>query len=290
MDDQDLERIMELRMSVRWSADPRAFSLLREMREARWAIAEIEESGAVLGMVGAVPFGDVGILCHLAVHNDYRKLNLGLRLSSWAVSYLRSRGAEVIRLDSTRQAERLYGSLGFEQVYRRTVYRLDGGILAARLRGNRSLDVRLRGLRVAPLLFGDLPELYGVDRWSFGGDRSALILATLKLHPGWGLIARDASGPIKGYLVRSASGAVVRIGPFMASSPEIACALLSRALKTDGGRSVEVSLPVSDESPAHGVLREFGFVGYRDRLRMELGETSRTKGLEVYGTTPYLAT
>jgi ribosomal protein S18 acetylase RimI-like enzyme len=290
MDDQDLERIMELRKSVRWPADPRAFSLLREMREDRWAIAEIEESGAVLGMVGAVPFGDVGILCHLAVHNNYRKLNLGLKLSSWAVSYLRSRGAEVIRLDSTRQVERLYGSLGFKSIYRRTVYRLDGGILAARLRGNRSLDVRLRGLRVAPLLFGDLPELYGVDRWSFGGDRSALILATLKLHPGWGLIARDASGPIKGYLVRSASGAVVRIGPFMASSPEIACALLSRALKTDGGRSVEVSLPVPDESPAHGVLREFGFVGYRDRLRMELGETSRTKGLEVYGTTPYLAT
>jgi ribosomal protein S18 acetylase RimI-like enzyme len=94
----------------------------------------------------------VSILCHLAVHNDYRKLSLGVRLSSWAVSYLRSRGAEVIRLDSTRQAERLYGSLGFEPVYRRTVYRLDGGILAARLRGSRALDVRLRGLRVAPLL------------------------------------------------------------------------------------------------------------------------------------------
>ena len=169
MDDQDLERIMELRKSVRWSADPRAFSLLRETREARWAIAEIEGSGAVVGMVGAVPLGDVGILCHLAVHDDYRKLSLGVRLSSWAVSYLRSRGAEVIRLDSTRQAERLYGSLGFEPVYRRTVYRLDGGILAARLRGNRALDARLRGLRVAPLLFGDLPELYGVDRWSFGG-------------------------------------------------------------------------------------------------------------------------
>jgi N-acetylglutamate synthase-like GNAT family acetyltransferase len=82
MDDQDLERILELRKSVRWSADPRAFSLLRETREARWAIAEIEGSGAVVGMVGAVPFGEVGILCHLAVHDDYRKLRLGVRLSS----------------------------------------------------------------------------------------------------------------------------------------------------------------------------------------------------------------
>ena len=290
MDDRDLERILELRKTVRWSADPRAFDLLREMREARWAIAKVEESGAVAGMVGAVPFGKVGILCHLAVHNDYRKLSLGAELSSWAVSYLRSRGAKVVRLDSTRQAERLYGSLGFESVCRRTVYRLDGGILAARLRGNRALDVRLRGLRVAPLLFGDLPELYGVDHWSFGGDRSALIRSTLKLHPGWGLVTRDASGNIKGYLVRSSSGAVVRIGPFMASSPDIARALLSRALKTDGGRSVEISLPVPADSPAHGVLREFGFVGYRDRLRMELGEMLHINGLEAYGTTPYLAT
>jgi hypothetical protein len=72
MDDQDLLRILELRKSVRWSADPRAFSLLRETREARWAIAEIEGSGAVVGMVGAVPFGEAAEYAHLAVHNDYR--------------------------------------------------------------------------------------------------------------------------------------------------------------------------------------------------------------------------
>jgi Acetyltransferase (GNAT) domain len=165
--------------------------------------------------------------------------------------------------------------------------------LAARLRGSRSLDeraVRTRGLRVTPLLFGDLPELYGTDRWSFGGDRSALIRATLNLHPGWGLIARDASGRINGYLVRSAYKSTVRIGPFMASSPDVARDLLARALQTDSGRSVEVSVPGPAKSPAYGVLREFGFVGWWDRLRMELGEAPRTDGLEVYGTTPYLAT
>ncbi len=45
------------------------------------------------------------------------------------------------------------------------------------------------GWRVSPLVVGDLPELYGLDRCSFGADRSALILAALKLHPGWGLVA-----------------------------------------------------------------------------------------------------
>jgi hypothetical protein len=40
MDDVDLGRILELRSVVRWSADPKAFDLLRGMRDARWAVAE----------------------------------------------------------------------------------------------------------------------------------------------------------------------------------------------------------------------------------------------------------
>ena len=76
----------------------------------------------------------------------------------------------------------------------------------------------------------------------------------------------------------------------MASSPDVARVLLAHALQTDGGRSVEISVPGSAESLALGVLREFGFVGWWDRLRMELGTAPPTDGLEVYGTTPYLAT
>lgn len=296
MDDIDLWRILELRETVRWSGDPRAFDLLRGMGEARWAVAEdgSRSDGRVVGMVGAVPLGEVGILCHLAVHHGHRGGGLGVRLTSWAVSYLLSRGVRSVRLDSTRAAEGLYRSMGFEPVFSRTEYRLEGGAIAARLRGNRYLGARSalesKGLRVAPLCFGDLPELYGVDLWSYGADRSALILATLRQYPGWGLVARDVSGSIQGYLVRSASGATVRVGPFMASSPEVARALLTRALETDGSRSVEVSLPAPKGSPAHELLREFGFVGRRDRLRMEMGEAAPTEGLQVYGTTPYLAT
>ena len=36
MTDADLDRILELRSVVRWSADPRAFDLLRGVRGARW--------------------------------------------------------------------------------------------------------------------------------------------------------------------------------------------------------------------------------------------------------------
>lgn len=282
MDDVDLERVRELRSVVSWAADPRAFDLLRGMREARWAVAEASD-GSLAGMVGAVPLGRIGVLCHLAVRDDHRNMGLGVRLSAWAVAYLRSQGAEVIRLYSTRQAEGLYRSLGFRPRAPRTVYRLDK---ATRAGGGEEVD----GHSVGTLSFGDLPELYGLDHWSYGADRSALIFATLRLHPGGGLIARDSSGRIKGYLLRSYSGRVDRIGPFVASTPDVARLLLAAALRAGGGSSVEVTVPGVVESPAHELFREFGFRGRSDRLQMELGEEGGVLRMEQYGTTPYLAT
>lgn len=281
----DLGRILRLRSVVRWSADPNAFGLLLGMRDARWAVAEAPD-GTLAGMVGAVPLGRVGILCHLAVHDDYRGLGLGERLSWWAVLYLRSCGAQIVRLYSTRQAERLYRSLGFRAGEPRTVYRVD--------EAPRSVETpeEVDGHRVETLVFGDLPELCGLDLWTYGADRSALILATLRLHPGRALVARDSSGRIKGYLVRSTAGRTTRLGPFVASTPGVARLLLAHALRADGASPVEVTVPGAAGSPAHDLLGEFGFKGRKDRLRMELGGESddRPAGLDHYGTTPYLAT
>jgi ribosomal protein S18 acetylase RimI-like enzyme len=285
MGDADLERILELRSIVRWSADPRAFDLLRGVRDARWAVADAPD-GDLAGMVGAVPLGDIGVLCHLAVHDGYRGIGLGALLSSWAVAYLRSRGAKTLRLYSTRLAEGLYRSLGFEEVTPRTVYRLAEG--PRRLRVPDQVD----GHRVETLTFGDLPELYGVDRWSYGADRSALLFAILRLHPGRGLVARDSTGRIKGYLIRSARGRATRIGPFLASTPDVARLLLARALSATGGTPVQVTAPGPARCHAHYLLQEFGFEGTEDRMRMELGEkrAAYRTGLVHYGTTPYLAT
>ncbi len=289
MDHVDLERIRDLRSAVRWAADPRAFDLLRGMREARWAVAEAAD-GTLAGMVGAVPLGGIGVLCHLAVRGGYRKMGLGRTLSSWAVSYLRSRGARTVRLYSTVDARELYLSMGFEPIAPRKVYRLEG-TPAVGARGSSD------GHRVGRLLLGDLPELYGADHWSYGDDRSALILAILRQLPGGGLVARDSSGAIKGYLLRSdpaRPGSASRIGPFAASDPGVGRLLLARALREGAAEEtpVDVIVPGTADSPAHGLLQEFGFVGSEDRLRMELGVAGEPadKGLEQYATTPYLAT
>jgi GNAT superfamily N-acetyltransferase len=284
MNDADLDRILELRSVVRWSADPRAFDLLRGVRGARWTVAQTPD-GALTGMVGAVPLGAVGILCHLAVHEGHRGSGLGALLSSWAVAHLRSRGAKTVRLYSTQKAEGLYRSLGFREIAPRTVYRLEEG--PRQIRVPRQMD----GHRVETLRLGDLPELYGVDHWSYGADRSALLLATLKLHPGQGLVARDATGRMKGYLIRSSLGRATRIGPFLAATPGVARLLLARALSTTGGAPAQVTAPGPIDRHAHSLLQEFGFRGTQDRMRMELGGAKAYRdGLLHYGTTAYLAT
>ena len=91
-----------------------------------------------------------------------------------------------------------------------------------------------------------------------------------------------------GYLIRSASETGTRIGPFMAAELTVARALLSRAVIVNRSNSMEVTVP--GEGPVHVLLEEFNFVGRQYRLRMELGEAPHTKGLQAYGTTPYLAT
>ena len=219
------------------------------------------------------------VLCHLAVRDDHR--NMGpWRLSAWAVAYLRSQGAggNTTLLDP---AGRGCTALGFRPCAPRTVYRLDE---ATRTGGGEDVD----GHSVGTLSFGDLPELYGLDHWSYGADRSALIFATLRLHPGEGLIARDSSGRIKGYLLRSYSGRVDRIGPFVASTPDVARLLLAAALRSRGGSPVEVTVPGVAESPAHELFREFGF---RDAVIACRWSSARRAGFRMdhYGTTPYLA-
>ncbi|CAN5815047.1 hypothetical protein BH23ACT11_BH23ACT11_23020 [soil metagenome] len=283
MENSDMSRVRALRSIVNWSADPRAFELLRGMRDPRWAVAETRDR-TVIGMIGAIPLGNVGIICHLAVHAGYRRYGLGARLASWAVTYLRSRRVQVIRLYSTLQAENIYRSAGFSPTAPRYLYRLEQlderpGVHS----GVHSID---------ELTASDLPEVFGLDLWSCGADRSALIRATLKLHPGGGLVARDSTGRTRGYLIRSSTSDGTRIGPMVAVSPDVARLMLDRALKR-AATPVEITVTTPRDAHAHRLFEEFGFVGHEDRMQMERGVMSpmyRSEGLEHYGTTLYVAT
>ncbi|MGF1473282.1 MAG: GNAT family N-acetyltransferase [Rubrobacteraceae bacterium] len=285
MEDSDLDRVKELRSAVGWAADPRGFGVLWGIRDARWAVAE-RRDGGLTGMVGTMPLGEVGILCQLAVREEYRRLGLGTKLVSWAVAYLRSRGVRVVRLYSTRRAEKIYHATGFRAVSHRIIYRRETPDSGARTRDGGDGRYSIEALTA-----GDLSEVYGADLWSYGADRSALILATLRLHSGGGLVARDSGGQLKGYLIRSTTPRATRLGPILAEGPEVARLLIARALESCA-TPIEATVTGPKGAAAHGLFEEFGFEGREDRLRMELGTTPmKPRGsLEDYATTSYLAT
>lgn len=280
MDELDLARIEELRSVVGWSADPRAFDLLRGMPEARWAVAELYD-GSLAGMVGAVPLGGIGILCHLAVHYGYRGSGLGADLTSWAVAYLRSRGVSGIRLYSTPQAENIYRAAGFRPMTPRVIYRMEA---------NSRPRIQDGDHRVEVLTSRDISEVCGVDLWSYGADRSSLILAAIRQNSGEGFVARDSGGQLRGYVICSATPYSTHIGPFMAAGFDVAQLLLSAALESCN-TPVEATVTAPGDF-ACSLYEEFGFEGREDRLRMEIGRMpEKSSGsLEQYGTTPYLAT
>jgi hypothetical protein len=88
-----------------------------------------------------------------------------------------------------------------------------------------------------------------------------------------------------GFLLRSGT----LLGPWTASTPEVARALLVRELARGIWDSTEVMAPGG--GPSHRLLGELGFIGVPDRLRMELGAPPRADGgLEAYGLSPYLIT
>jgi GNAT superfamily N-acetyltransferase len=272
----DAARVSELRRTVRRCTSPEAFGLISGgIPSARWALAEAQDA-LLVGMVGAVPLGEIGVLCHLAVHPNHRGRGLGTGLSRWATAYLTSRGVKAIRLDSTAEAERLYEALGFRAVGRRFLYRLEARPGVPCPPG--------RKFRVGPLESGDLQELYRIDHRSFGGDRSALLAAIVERHPGSGLVARDATGSMAGFLLSGGT----RLGPWTASTTEAARALVFHEVARGKRGRTEVMTP--EDGPSHRLLAELGFTGIPDRLRMELGTSPRMAGFETYGLSPYLLT
>jgi hypothetical protein len=194
----------------------------------------------------------------------------------------------MVGLYSTRQAEGLYLPLGFRPAAPRTAYSPRGGCTAWSAGGREEAD----GHRVEALSFGDLPELYGVDRWSSGGP-VAPNLRHLEIASGSGprrpgLVRADKRVPgaqLLGRcdLHRALRGLEPRRGP---PPPRLRSRRARRIVR--GGHRAR-----SSRNPDARFAPRIRLQGSQDHLRMELGEGSggRLSGLlEQYRTTPYPAT
>jgi ribosomal protein S18 acetylase RimI-like enzyme len=128
--------------------DPDGQNYLRRMRSAarnsrfmRWATAVEErvsiplsgyvweEDGRVVGNLTLIPFNAHGtrnyLIANVAVHPDYRRRGIARSLTATAIEQARKRGSPAAWLhvrDDNPGAVKLYQTLGFEEIARRTTW------------------------------------------------------------------------------------------------------------------------------------------------------------------------
>jgi hypothetical protein len=137
-----------------------------------------------------------------------------------------------VDLDATVQGRPLYARLGFNG----TVF---SWVLWTPVRAARQVTLHTGGAEytVEWLDVRGLPHIADLDRVAFGGERMGLLRLVLDLPDTHAYLARDARGAVVGYLfVRVPDGprAGLQIGPWIATTPAAASALLARALEVAG--------------------------------------------------------
>jgi hypothetical protein len=125
----------------------------------------------------------------------------------------------------------------------------------------------------------ELQEVIDLDRALFGADRSRLWRRLLGEQRDRLLVARHDSGSAAGYLYLQDT----LLGPWAASTPDAARALLAAALARPTGQPLRAQFPGATAA-ARGLLAQAGFVETRTLRHMRRGNLALAPTWQdVYG-------
>jgi ribosomal protein S18 acetylase RimI-like enzyme len=239
-----------------------------------------EQGGTLLGTVGVVRYPSFAYIGLMAVDPAQQQRGLGRWLLEHALAWLEQRGVGCAVLDATEAGAPLYEKLGF----------VDAGVtieMARRGDGGGAGASVAASLAIAPVgeADGDAAAVRGLDRELFGAARDALWtrLAAERdpVLPTW--LAR-AAGRAAGYLTLQPG----LLGPWAATLPSVAEALLERALAAvPADAPLRVQVPGTNPA-AVPLLEAAGFVVQRQLRHMRRGDLARAPAWrDVYGKASY---
>ncbi len=245
--EEDIPALAHLRTAQGWLPSPRLLRtiqvwpggrvfLIRESSLAP-AAARTATPAAPIATASAIAASHVGVIGNVIVRDDYRRRGLGRLTMEAALRWLRECGARHVLLAATPEGRPLYTRLGFVATEpswfaHGSVDALDRGVLLARADGLRA--------RVAPA--GALGAYAAMDAAAFGGDRLGLLELLLREPETWLHIVtgEGATKPVDsspaGYLILRrlrSHRQTLQIGPWVATTPSAAAALLASLLDAD---------------------------------------------------------
>jgi GNAT superfamily N-acetyltransferase len=208
-----------------------------------------------VGMVTATRFRDTGWIGELIVDPVYRGRGIGTLLMERSIEFLEASGLTTLRLEADPAGIPIYEKLGFVHEFESPRFRLE--------------KAPAHPVPAASVHSGlDLVEVAAFDTRIFGDDRRKLLGELFKRARA--VHRSPGSGPLSGYMVVQPSRAGARIGPWLATDPEIAEVLLRQALAELQGESVIVALPGVNRE-GQELLERFGFVRTPSSFRMIRG-------------------
>jgi ribosomal protein S18 acetylase RimI-like enzyme len=216
--------------------------------------------GKPFGICIATSYGTSGFIGELIVRPEARGGGIGAALLNHAVAYLHQQGVQTVYLDGVIKAVNLYERNGFRKICRS--WRFSG-----KLAGN-------PGQGVQPMVEGDLPAVFALDRQAFGADRSFFLNRRWQLFPALCKVLVE-NGRLIGFIQGRRGDRWAAVGPWViaegASQP---LRLLHSLAGEVGDLSISVGI-LETNRRAIELVRSLGFTERADSpWRMAFGPSN----------------
>ena len=247
----------------RWGNAPADFARLISLDPKGCFVAR--DQGREVGMITTTTCDDYAFMGSLIIRKEFRRRGFGEALMRHAIEYLHGKKITCIELDATFEGVPLYRKLGFRDKY--LSFRLGRAASGESFRDS-----------ISPEYTPD--EIFSFDRQMTGLDRSNILSHLINEFNESVYTSRNKS--LNGFaLVFPRAENRKQVGPVVASSDEVAAALVSDIVRDNSGHDLIIGVPEPSRSLA-AILLEHQFEYREPSLRMFLGENRKYES-SIYG-------
>ena len=223
----------------------------------------IAREGERLGHVSSISYGKLGWIGLLIVNPKHRGKGVGTALVKKAITHLREKGAESIRLEAVEEYAPLYERLGFREEFASLRYQ---GHMTAKTSESPHARVSL----ICP---EDMAGLVAFDSEQFGARRTQVLKTLAEGHPLHSFMAKREE--LLGYIMCRKTENGYWMGPWVSSDAGVSEELLTAVLNSldESNPTLRFGFPSTNKTMQE-LLRRSGIPSSGKSIRMVLGRGS----------------